>query len=160
QHRRQQAHDEQKHDHDAAHRCGAALREFLQTRSRSRGDAAHADLQRGVVGIHRVHPLPGAELTLHRRRFSVRHQAIPTRGLRTRYRMSTARLISTTMTPSTSTPAWIIGKSRNWMAWKMVRPMPGQEKMDSRTTVPPSRLASWRPLMVTVGISALRSVYL
>ena len=40
----------------------------------------------------------------------------------------------------------------------MVRPIPGHANIVSRTTVPPSRLANCRPLMVIVGISALRAL--
>src|SRR6218665_2280623 len=61
---------------------------------------------------------------------------------------------------NSSTSVWITGKSRICTASTSRRPRPGQLNTASTRIEPPSRKPNCRPIIVTTGISALRSVCL
>ena len=73
--------------------------------------------------------------------------------------MSTSRLMHVTITASMTTAPSTQGVSLLLMDSTMNRPIPGQAKIVSVVTAPPSREPNWRPTTVIMGISALRSIW-
>src|SRR5262245_33263002 len=111
--------------------------------------------QRGQAAARRHRPAEFGHALAERLGCPLSAHVYRIRGFKYATRISVARFTTVKLTAITATMARTTGKSREWIACTESQPTPGQAKIVSVTTEPPSRTPSWSPITVTTGSAAL-----